>query len=424
MSEETDKALITRVLEERDLTLLVKHKVLPDTLSEDDTREQLRWIYRRFDKFGKVPSYKLFKKNFPAFEREDSDDDLDQIVESVLDERLYTDLQRGVKEIATEAKQSPREGLEALVTLATRLLTRFNDGTGEDVTQEGERVKRLYRKLKKLKGVLGIPWPWERLTQATGGIEKGSFSCFYGPAGSMKTWLLLVIAIHAHELGYTPLFLTFEMTVEDIRTRWACLMARIDYTLFRKGQLTRKQEKRFFRKLREFKDNPPFIVEELESQGDAALTEIRSKVKQYNANLILIDGLAFVADDVEWRSWTNTLKGLRTMSKTGKKTPIVATHHSNDKAKKAKMREGDADDVALGKALERYCSNLIRIFRTPENVERDEIGMATVKVREGVKAAWMIHAKPAKDFTQSYDLDNEEEGGIGGGSDGEDDGQF
>lgn len=424
MSEETDRALITRVLKRRNIQLLVKKKVTPDTMSEESTRDQLRWIYRRFDKFGKVPSTKLFCRHFPDFETEPSDDSLAQIVQTVLDERLYVDLQRGVKEIATEAKMDPREGLASLINIATRLAVRFSEGNGEDVMQEGDQVWRLYQRIKKLGGVLGIPWPWGKLTEVTGGIEKGSLSCFYGPAGSMKTWLLLVIALHAHSLGITPLFLTFEMTVEDIRTRCACLLAKVDYGLFRKGKLSRKQERRFRKKLRAFKRNPPFIVEELESQGDGALTEIQAKVKQYRAGLILIDGLAFVADDVEWQSWTKTIKGLRTMAKSGKKIPIVATHHSNSNSKKAKMKEGDADDVALGKTLERYCTNLVRIFRTPENAERDEIGMSTVKVREGIKAAWMIHAKPATDFSQSYDLDQEEGGGINGSGDESDDDGF
>lgn len=409
-----DRAIVTRLIETQDVRLLLKYKVKPTHLSDDVAKKALSFALTHYERFNQSPSLSLLQEHVPEFEAEECEDDFEALLDSSRDRRLYSDLQRAVKRVAKATGTGSDAGLLALQKEATTISVSHSKSDGEDLARSADDALRQYRKLKASKGLLGIPWPWEPLNRSTRGIRKATMNVLYGPEGTMKTWLLLYIGLHASTVGARPIVFVYEMTVEDVRLRYAALVAGLDYSRFLDGSLTPKEERRLERKLKEMKSgDASFVVEEIESVGDGAVLEMQAKAKEYNSNLILLDGMSFVSDDMDWAPFGKVMRGVKRMAmKT--RIPVVGVHHSNDQGraygKKGKQEDdNDTRDLALGRSLARDVDVLFRLRRTPQNKEQNEVELITRKVREGKDVRFMINALPAKDFSTKFSPDESTE---------------
>ncbi len=410
-SYDPERALITRVVETRDLKPVISAKVTAPFFGDVDIRDTFDWLTDRYNRFGKVPSLDLLQQHFPDFKPEDTDDDLGLIVQSVREKKLYSDLQSSVKKVATEARGDPFDALATFKAEASELSVKFSGVGTLDLTKSADEIRKKCRILRRRKGMLGIPWPWARMNEATRGMRKSGYYAFYGDPGTMKTWLLLYILYFAHKFhDARPILFTQEMPAEDMMMRWAAMIACVDYGAFQDGKLSKKENRRLDSVLELLEDDPPFVVEELDSTGAAGLTEIQAKSQEHNATLIGIDGLGDLCSNSEWGSWWEINKGLKGIAKR-LRSVIVGSHHTNRERRKGKKydveKDKDAGDVALGEALFRYSDGLFRVVRTPQNEDCEELMFDSKKIREGKPCRFTVHARPALDFSQKRCDDDE-----------------
>lgn len=415
-----ERALLTRMCDASDVRTIVRDKITGEYFSDGGNRAIFGWLLERYEKFHHVPSVALLQDQFPDFVPVlGTEDDLLLLADALRERKIYADVAGELKKIADAARENPREAVQLLKQAASTLSVSHSTSDEEDATQKAGAVKRQYRLQKKLKGMLGVPWPWAPLNLITRGIRSGQFNAVYGPPGSCKTFLLLHIADHSHEyFNQIPLVVTAEMPVEDIRARYVALRAKVDYELFQDGKLLRADEERFYRVVKELKASPrPFLITQLESTGKAALTEIQAKAEAYGATQIYVDGLSHLVGDFEWKQFGTITLGLKAMARRTR-IPILATHHTNRTPSKNKLADNDASDVALGETLFRDTDVLIRIFRSPQNEENDEVELSPKKVREGKRRAngqnrIVLNAKPAYDFSVKYEGDDKDDGILG-----------
>ena len=404
MSYDKERAILTKLIEGGDIGLVVRGRITEKHFTQDENKNVYRFLVGSYEQFGTVPSLALVREEFPDFNAEPTKDAAELIINTVKNRKLYEDMTKSLSTMAATVRSDPAGALKQLQTDAAVLSLENSSSEEENATEAYHQVKAAYERSKKLKGLLGYAWPWERLNAATRGIRKGQFVGLYGPGGTMKTWLLTYIA---HYMHYTfekrPIFFTYEMPVEDIRYRWAALRAGINYERFQDGRLTHDEEAKLYRTLDELaEEEVPFIITELESSGQAALTEIRAKAQQHRADVIFIDGLSFLVDTVgEWSSFAEITRGLKTLARRTR-IPIIATHHANRQRGKVKAEDNETSDVAFGDALSRDVDVLLRIVRTPQHEEADELMLAIKKVREGKRCNFIINAKPAENFTQKF----------------------
>jgi replicative DNA helicase len=288
-------------------------------------------------------------------------------------------------------------------------------------TCEGmEAARAQYEKSKKLKGVLGIPWPWPTMTEITGGVEDGNVYAFYGPEGTMKTWIALVLA-HYFQVtcGKIVTFFTFEMTKEEILCRYAAMRAKVDWGRWRRGAMHADEEQAFYAELEAVKSDTPFYIIELSEPGASAITAIKAHMKEHKSEVVVVDGLSFVTQGLDWESFGEMNLGIRKLALRSR-TPFIVTHHSNRSNKKINKASSDTSDVALGGTLARYVSLLVRLVREMRQEENDEVVFTLPKVREGKRKIITIHAKPAIEFSEKYSDDPTQlaERGVDVGDDG------
>lgn len=408
MSYDPERALITSVAETRDIRGPVREKVTSSFFSDPLNRSVWDWLLQRYDAHGKVPSLNLLNTHFPKFKPEECDDEVTLVIASVKEKRLYADLQTAAQKVATAARGDVQEALNEFKREASSLAVKYGNTGTLDLSTSAAAVRKQYRKMERQKGMLGIPFPWDAMNKSTRGAQRGSYYALYGDPGTMKTWMLIYILHDMHQNhGQRPLLFVGEMPSEDIMERWAALLAGVDFGLFLDGALSAKEKKRLYRELDRIHEGDSFIVEETDSSGSEALTEIRAKIQEHSATVVGIDGLGDLSANSEWGSWWEVNKGIKSIAK-GCRVPIIGTHHTNrDNRKKsikgqnsADQAAMDASDIALGEAMFRYTDGLFRMYRTPQMEEVEEIGIISKKVRKGKPCHFTVNARPAIDFTQ------------------------
>jgi len=407
MSIDVEVALLTKIIETEDLRSVVRSKVTPSFFLDEDARDIFEYMAEVYQKRGRIPSLSLLQNEYPDFEPEESDDDILLLIDAVKDKKLYADLQRTLSKVADETRGDPTEGLAALKKMSVQLASIHSTGEDLDLTKCGDDLRAELEKLKNTEGTLGIPWPWEALNRATLGIHLGEFIAFYARPKSMKTWVMLYVAYWIwKQTGKSILFLTKEMTPEQIRRRWAAMACELEYSAFREGRLNEDEEIRFHDFLDQIEDEgeAPFIVSTVEEQGAPALTEIQAKIEDFQADMVFVDGLYFLAEDPSWKSFTVITRGLKQLAQQ-KKVAIIGTTQANRSAEKGR---GALSEVAFGDSLAMDVDVLIRIIREGQHRDNNELLMTLPALREAHGCTFTINALPAHDFTQKHEFEQEE----------------
>lgn len=223
---------------------------------------------------------------------------------------------------------------------------------------------------------------------------------------SKKTWVALAIADHIHtETGWVPVFFSCEMNLKIIRRRLAAMRAKVEYSAYRAGKLTEKEEKRFRKAMKDLRESPPFVLCRVKSKGTAALTEIKSKCEEYGADVAIIDGLYFMMPEVSSNNFRTLTQGCVEIAESLKISVAVTTQANRDGEKS----KGDrSDDVAFGDSLTQDCSQLFRLVVEQVHRERKEIMITMPAIREAEGGAFVINALPAHDFSQKHVMDMSE----------------
>lgn len=409
------KGLVSKLLETKDIRSVLRHRHVMEyleTREDADTREVLEYILDRYQKRGRVPSLTIVKNRFPDFEPEDTDDSIEEVLGQLKDRRVYADIQSAMATVAEESDGDPLAGLEYLKTVAGELSIKYASEEVLSVQEAAEGVWTTYKQFESAEGMLGLPWLWPRVNKATKGMRPKDFDVIYGDPATMKTWLVLACADHIVSTTDAKVFLcSGEMGKEAMLLRLAAYRAKVDYERFLEGALTTKEKKRLRRAVDELKSpDLGFYIDEIESTGMSALTEIRAKVQDFGCTSLMMDSFADLSDSPKWEDMWMFTRGIKMMVKS-MAIHALGTHHTNRDRKKKDNEGGGASDVALGDALIRRVSGMFRLIRTPQDVDNEEILIASRKVREGKPFKVVINAKPAIDFSEKYVPD--EDGEIG-----------
>lgn len=404
-----ERALLTKVLEENAYQRLVRGGVKAQWFTDEPSRRLYYWITRFYERYGRCPSFVLTNQKFPAYQFEDTEDPLDALVEAVKDKSTYIELQRAIKDVAVAARESGQEGLRAFLEESAKLSTNYRGVVGINVADEVDRVMAEYEDNKAGRGLRGFPWPWEPMNEATRGICQADFHCLYGPPGSMKTWLLLVIAEFLTFKGIRPHLFTNEMLPTDILLRYSVLKAQIDYEKFQNGTLSVSEERHLRKVLEKMKTEPPFLIEQIRERGSAGLLEMKTRAQDSGAQVVLYDSFKFISKSPKYEDWYALIEGIREFTLTTT-IPFIGTHHTSRQRQKGRQtRDNDADDVAWGETLQQLVTGLWRLNVTPQDAEDAQIQVTSRKTRErkGL-TSFYVHAFVASNFGFKCKVDEDE----------------
>jgi replicative DNA helicase len=355
-----EEQLISKLLVENDWETIDKFQIRGKLFSGKYTR-QFSFIKDFVAKYGKVPSFAEFKKRFPDFKEVSS-----------LEEPLsyYCDALREKKKHNTivDMMENAQEQLNLLETekaytiLKKTVLEIENEiilGDTKKLNEDTQKRWEKYKNRAESGGLTGLPTGIEPFDTITGGLGATDLVTILGYTNVGKTWKLIIMGVNLAKAGKKVLFVTREMSTEQVEKRTDSVYSGVSYTRFNRGNMTEAEEEQFKEYLAEMEGNEEvnFIIE-LSTGG---VSNISALVDKHKPDVLLIDGGYLMTDDSDEKDWNGILetwRGFKSIA-LNRKIPVVVTMQL--KASKATL-----DNIALAKYISQDCDVII-------GMEQDEV---------------------------------------------------
>lgn len=446
--------LVSNIVQQGDWSLLKKKNISADIFLTEEGREAYDWLRTEMGKpenKGMVPSKDRLTRRFQDFQWcPDDRDPIDALLVEVQHRHLKAELKTMVDDLVDvleEEGHDPNWILEKVVATSRDLMLQAQDDDGLNMATSADIIEARYRTKQEAGGLTGIPYPWENLNRASGGMNPEQFLVLYGRPKNFKTWLGCEICAHAYDANQRVLVYSKEMSKVQMMERTACCLFDIDYAPFMQGNLDAADEAGLFDGLRYLQDleeetrsgtrkrSLHFISDQGMREG-ATVDALEARIANFSPDLILVDGFYHMSDgkknSKDWERVMTVSRGLKSLAQR-LKIPILGTTQANREAVKGGGDE--TNEIAFADAIAQEADLVMRCFKGRSPTGDPAILMRMVAAREMDLQPFLIQARPGKDFSLMQErgidigqfmrdkkmMDRAEEeaensGGTGGGS--------
>jgi replicative DNA helicase len=216
----------------------------------------------------------------------------------------------------------------------------------------------------------GIPTGFFGLDRITSGLRPQQFVVFVGEPKRGKSLFALIIANSCHIHGKIPMFVSFEMSIEEQEARYDAIISKTPFNKILRGELDNKEMERIRRALMQRKNMQPFIFSE-DTSSLTTISALTGKVKEYSPDLLIVDGV-YLMDDEEGeakgspQALTNITRGLKRMSQK-LDIPVVATTQALGwKLGNKKTRAITTDAIGYSSSFVQDADLVLGVERNPD----------------------------------------------------------
>jgi len=409
--------LISNIVERGDWRAVTDADLIPDHFLTPEGFEVFGWLFEEYGGSREVPSRQRLRRKFPNFEFCTTRDPIKILIREVRQNHIRADLTEILEEInsALGEGEDPAELLSLHLGELRNLTVEYSEPDGVLMGRSAEAMMAEYKLTKESGGVLGIPFPWEPLNRATGGMQNGQFIVIYARPKNMKTFLLCITAVTAYLLhGRRVVVYSKEMTIQQLRRRCAAMICKLDDREIRTGQLSPEDEEYYFDML--------FDLEELEQEsalegrrepgllflsdkgvkGGSTVESLRARIEKFDPDLLCADGFYLMRDgrsgkrNREWTTVGNVSGDLKELA-LEMDIPVLGTTQANREA--AKSYGDDLAEVAFADAIAQDADVVMRCVKGKAPEGTPEVLITFPGVRDAEIAPFTINAVPGRDFS-------------------------
>lgn len=292
-----EQQLISKVLDDNSFYQLSKYgltaqdfTVIPDVFT---------FITGYVRQYGNVPDYLTVTEKFDAFEYTETANNLAYMAKTLKSNtakrKAYQLMQNEVS--AQFDKMTGTQFANWLAEQATAIADEANMSgrLGTNLAQNGTERLRLYQDSKEKGSEKYVPTPFPSLTHwLAGGFEMGDYILLLAYTNKGKSWISADCGKVAWQSGYGVLDYRPEISREQFMGRFDTLQGNFNNIQLKKGDLSEKEEKRYFDYLSSFNETQqvPYILKTMEDmQGGLDLKVIEADLQQNpDVDVIIIDG--------------------------------------------------------------------------------------------------------------------------------------
>lgn len=399
--------LVSRIIHTGELNAAIDWGVTSDDFLSNEGRAMFNHLvgyYTQIGSSGSVIGPNAMAQFYPNFIRcDDQSMTMAALCLEVRKQRLAIECQSKLGQVQQLLGLDPIEALNLL----NRTTTELNSvGFGKNNDRAlGPAYNDIYTNYQLVKSGVDMSWgcwPWAPLQEATQGLQRDDYICFYGRPKSMKSWVLAYFVAYLFNSGRRVLVYTKEMTQDNIFMRIIACIAEIAYQDLRAGALTAEEEfafaavGRYIHAMRA-SDQIMCLSGRDAPQGGDTVPWLRSKIEKYRPEMFAIDGLYLMSDvyraKKDHERVRNISRDIRQMIlDTG--VPGLVTLQANRAA--AKNEDANLDEIAFSDSIAQDCT---AILRTINEKEQPTIQLVVGGSREWTLNGIRINGIPAQDFT-------------------------
>lgn len=376
--------LISTLLSDASMDYPEKYSILASIRFPFDTKNKvvLDFIVDHYQTYRKIPDNQTVKERFPVIDLDQSPEPFKYYIEEA---KKYV-LSKGLREKldSVESVLDSGDSRQAY----SEFIVQAREPIFDEIENNDLHLKKAidasieeYRKRRDTEDAWGLKTGFDFIDNATLGLSEGDFWVLAARPKNFKTWVLCKMFQHI-SFGRQGKFLLFskEMPKHEIEGRLLSIIGNFDYSKFIRYDIP---DEDLFRT----KDNMLLSLGESiiigQEPGQAFdLGYIKSKIFQYEPNLVVIDGLYLFSKTTDWKDITDITRNTRGIAlDTG--IPILATWQLNRGSGKKKMR---LEDLAYADALSQNATAVImqtRVYDEVAEVATNTLDVEIVGSRRG-----------------------------------------
>lgn len=290
--------LISKVIQTNDIAPVLEAGIKAQHFSAH-WENVWQWVVGYWREHQAVPSPRAFLQEYADLklvdaEREQFTNLIEEMLTSYRQQKLIETVAAAVPLLndnkTTDALQTLLEGVQT----ASADVARLRD---VDLIQTWEeRVKRYELMRDTPNAIRGIPTGFGGLDRITSGLRPQQLITFVGEAKKGKSLITLIMANAIHTHGKVPLFISFEMSIEEQSARYDAIVSKISHTRIMRGDLTRTELDHIKRTVSLRKNMHPFLMSE-DISSLTTVSAIASKVQQLKPDVLIVDGVYLMDDE-------------------------------------------------------------------------------------------------------------------------------
>jgi replicative DNA helicase len=290
--------LISKVINDNDISHVVEAGIRPNHFSPQWEGVWL-WVLDYWRTHAAIPSIRALNQEFADLELADSGREqfsnlIDEVLNSYRHQKLVETISSAMPLLnnnsTNEAIQMLSDGLQT----ASAEVARLRD---VDLIQSWEeRIARYNLMRETPNAIRGIPTGFTGLDRITAGLRPQQLITFVGEAKKGKSLITLIIANAVHTHGKVPMFISFEMSIEEQAARYDAIVSNISHTKIIRGDLTKKEVEKIEKTLSMRKNMHPFLMSE-DSSSLTTVSAIAGKIQQHRPDMLIVDGVYLMDDE-------------------------------------------------------------------------------------------------------------------------------
>jgi len=258
----------------------------------------------------------------------------------------------------------------------------FDQGRPVVLGEMADTLRKEYEKLERGEAV-GIPIPFEFLQIELVGWKIGRVYVVAGRPKTGKSWFALICGKHAIMEGHKVLFVSFEMTQEELAKRMACLVGGISYNLVVKGKLSKKDRKKYFALLEDLKSGVLGQRIKIVGPGQAKTPEaIAAMGKSFGATMIVVDAFYRMDKQDDEKGWEQIQRLMRRYGRCAVSSP--AAWMLTTQFNRAQRGRGSAHlgNLAFGDAIGQEANGMVYLVRDVKLKKSRQVDLILGEARE------------------------------------------
>ena len=328
MAHDNEYRLVSKVIAERHIIPVLEHGIKDDWIIDDDLRRVWKFVREHYANYREVPTVIAVKDNFPNFQILKVEDTMDYLIDKMIEFRRNSITRQGVTEVVQKMTMNDHDA--ALMEMG-KVITLVNDqgviGTTHiDLTRDPDKRWEEYENVQN-SVLLGVPTGFEKIDEATAGLQGGQLITVIAPPKTGKSQIALQMAVNVHKSGMVPMFQSFEMNNHEQSQRHDSMRAHISNARLRRGKLNPSEETRYKKMLDYMDQAHPFHL--VDAVNGLTIDSLLAKAEQLNPDILFVDGVYLMLDQVTGeantpQALTNITRGLKRVAQR-LNIPIVIT---------------------------------------------------------------------------------------------------
>lgn len=365
--------LLSKVIEDRSLGIVLEKSINESWFADAADKKLFRFLHDHYSNYQETPSMDVIRENFPTYQLLPVQDSIHYLIDRMVDTRRKAAIVStlGSALTAIEKDQDHEGALQALEKGIIKLEEAgLNSSNDLEITEAAAKAKDEYAFRKANPGLLGMATGFPTMDEATSGLQGGQLIVIVAPPKTGKSTLALQIALNAHLDGKVPMFMSFEMSNAEQKSRYYAMRSRISHRRLMTGTLTPAEEACYFKivdGINAMREKFWFV----DSSGGQTVSAVASKIQAKNPDIVFIDGTYLMIDEQTGESntpqaITNITRSLKRLAQKINKPIVISTQALTWKMKKGQVT---ADSIGYSSSFHQDADVIFGLQREDENVD-------------------------------------------------------